>query len=233
MGYLERLRGLGLGLGERYIEFERDAWITMAVQLPHEIDSVIAEKHDQLDDPDMVRLHQLLSSALDWSADDLRIVEIADLVERLNIRAVRAGEEVNPDGLNDQFVAFLDATMVESLPVAKRLVAILEERGWKGWTRIEQVPTDRLNLAWIGFGGAARSGARTRAARPALAPALDQHPGLRPRTAEVYRSLLRRHSCHRSGDVQLGRLDTETIRERAQRAGAGVSKAMIAKRPRM
>ena len=147
MGYLERLRGLGLGLGERYIEFERDAWIMMAVQMPHEIDSVIAEKHDQLDDPDMVRLHQLLSSALDWSADDLRIVEIADVVERLNIRAVRAGEEVNPDGLNDQFVAFLDATMVESLPVAKRLVAILEERGWKGWTRIEQVPTDRLNLA--------------------------------------------------------------------------------------
>ncbi|NKE60990.1 MerR family transcriptional regulator, partial [Lentzea sp. PSKA42] len=22
---------------------------------------------------------------------------------------------------------------------------ILEERGWKGWTRIEQVPADRLN----------------------------------------------------------------------------------------
>jgi hypothetical protein len=24
-------------------------------------------------------------------------------------------------------------------------VAILEERGWRGWTRIERVPADRLN----------------------------------------------------------------------------------------
>jgi hypothetical protein len=60
------------------------------------------------------------------------------------IRAVEAGE-VGPDGVDDQFVDLLDATMVESAPAAKRLVAILEERGWKGWTRIERVPADRLN----------------------------------------------------------------------------------------
>jgi hypothetical protein len=35
--------------------------------------------------------------------------------------------------------------MVETAPAAKRLVAILEERGWRGWTRIERVPADRLN----------------------------------------------------------------------------------------
>jgi hypothetical protein len=60
------------------------------------------------------------------------------------IRAVEAGE-VGPDGVDDQFAALLDATMVESAPAAERLVAILEERGWRGWTRIERVPTDRLN----------------------------------------------------------------------------------------
>lgn len=52
--YLGRLRGLGIG--EVYIELERDAWIMLAAQIP-DIDAVIAEKHRQLDeDPDMTRL---------------------------------------------------------------------------------------------------------------------------------------------------------------------------------
>jgi hypothetical protein len=33
----------------------------------------------------------------------------------------------------------LDATAVESSPVAERLLEILQERGWRGWTRIERV----------------------------------------------------------------------------------------------
>jgi hypothetical protein len=100
-----------------------------------------------------VKLYSLLSGALDWPADDPRVVEVADIMERLMIRAVEAGEvgevseagEVSVDGGDDPFVDLLDATMVESSPAAKRLVAILEERGWKGWTRIERVPADRPN----------------------------------------------------------------------------------------
>jgi hypothetical protein len=58
------------------------------------------------------------------------------------IRAVEAGE-VGDDDFDDPFVELLDATTVESAPVAERLLAILQERGWKGWTRIERVPADR------------------------------------------------------------------------------------------
>ncbi|MFJ4623916.1 MerR family transcriptional regulator [Streptomyces sp. NPDC088812] len=139
--YLDRLRGLGVE--ERYIERERDAWIMVAAQVPHLIDSVIAEKHEQLDDPDMVQLYSLFREAPDWSPDDPRVVEVADIVERLMVRAVEAGE-VGADGFDDQFVDLLDSTMVESSPGAERVVAILEERGWRGWTRIERVPADRL-----------------------------------------------------------------------------------------
>ncbi|MEU6535076.1 MerR family transcriptional regulator [Streptomyces sp. NPDC047000] len=142
VGYLDRLRGLGVE--ERYIEMERDAWIMIAAQVPHLIDSVIAKKHEELDDPDMVRLYTLLSGALDWPTDDPRIVEVADIMERLMTRAVQAGEVSADDGIDDQFVDLLDSTMVESSPSAARLLAILEERGWRGWTRIEQVPADRL-----------------------------------------------------------------------------------------
>ncbi|MER6690240.1 MerR family transcriptional regulator [Streptomyces minutiscleroticus] len=141
--YLDRLRGLGVE--ERYIEMERDAWIMIAAQVPHRIDAVIAKKHEELDDPDMVKLYGILDEALDWPVDDLRMVEIADLLERLMIRAVEAGEVGGDDGIDDQFVDLLDSTMAESSPGAARLLAILEERGWKGWTRIERVPADRLD----------------------------------------------------------------------------------------
>jgi hypothetical protein len=57
------------------------------------------------------------------------------------IRAVEAGE-VGDDGFDDSFVDLLDSTTVRSAPAAGRLLAILEERGWKGWTRIERVPAD-------------------------------------------------------------------------------------------
>ncbi|MFF0494135.1 MerR family transcriptional regulator [Nocardia sp. NPDC004068] len=141
VAYLDRLRGLGVQ--EPYIERERDAWIMVAAQVPHLIEAVIAEKHRQLDDPDMVKLYGFLRGALDWPADDPRIVEIADILERLRIRAVRAGA-VDGDGFDDGLVNLLDSVVLESSPGVERVIAILEERGWRGWTRIERVPVDRL-----------------------------------------------------------------------------------------
>ncbi|MFE1928125.1 MerR family transcriptional regulator [Streptomyces asoensis] len=141
--YLERLRGLGVE--GRYIEMERDAWIMIAAQVPHSIDSFIAKKHEELNDPDMVKLYSLLSGALDWPADDPRIVEVADIMEHLMIRALEAGEVGADDGIDDQFVDLLDSTMAESSPHAAGLLATLEERGWSGWTRIDRVPADRLD----------------------------------------------------------------------------------------
>jgi DNA-binding transcriptional MerR regulator len=135
--YLDRLRGLGVD--ERYIALERDSWIMIAAQVPHEIDAVIAAKHAELDDPDTVELYRLLSQAIDWPVDDPRLEALADLLERLMIRAMEAGE-VGTDPFEDPFVDLLDATMIEASPIAERLLAILEERGWKGWTRIERLP---------------------------------------------------------------------------------------------
>jgi hypothetical protein len=102
---------------------------------------VIAKKRQELADPDMVRLYRLLSQALDWPADDPRIVEIADILERLMARALDAGEELSVE-FDDPFVDLLDATMLEASPLAGRLLAILGERGWRGWTRIERLPPE-------------------------------------------------------------------------------------------
>lgn len=139
--YLDTVRGLGVD--ERYVEMERDAWIMVAAQVPDEIDSIMAKKHQELEDPDTQRLYLLLSEGLDWEADDPRVLEVADLLERLLIRAVEAGE-VGDGWSDDAFVDLLDSSTVEASPVAERMVAILQERGWKGWTRIERVPADRI-----------------------------------------------------------------------------------------
>ncbi len=141
VGYLDRLRGLGVD--ERYIGLERDSWIMIAAQLPQRINALIAAKQSDLDDPDMVTLYRLLSEAIDWPEDDPRVVELADLIERLLVRALDAGEpEIDIDGLDDPFVDLLDTTAADAAPIANRLLTILEQRGWRGWTRIERPPDD-------------------------------------------------------------------------------------------
>ncbi|WP_449276736.1 MerR family transcriptional regulator [Leucobacter sp. GX24907] len=142
VGYLDRLRELGVEEG--YIERERDAWIVVAAQVPDRIDAIIAKKHDDLDDPDVVRLYSLVSTALDWSADDPRVIETADILDRITTRAAEAGD-MDDDGLDDQVVALLDAAVAETSPAAERLLSLLEERGWKGFTRFERMPAGKHN----------------------------------------------------------------------------------------
>lgn len=144
VGYLDRLRDLGVD--ERYIQLERNGWIMIAAQVPDRIDSVVERKHADLNDPTTVRLYQLLSGALNWSVDDPRIVEVADCLEQLMVRAVQAGE-VDDLGLDDGFVDLLDTASVQTSPVALRLRTILEERGWNGWIRTERVPTGRRTIS--------------------------------------------------------------------------------------
>ena len=139
IGYLDRLRNLGVD--QRYLELERDAWIMVAAQVPDQIDSMMVLKHAALDDPDMVRLYGLLSGAIEWSVDDPRVVEVADLLDAINQRAVGTGVP-RQDGFEDRFVELLDSTMEASAPLAKRLIALMEERGWTGWTRPERIPLD-------------------------------------------------------------------------------------------
>jgi len=160
--YLDRLRSIGVE--ERYIELERDAWILVAAQVPDEIEAIMVAKHEELDDPDMVALYALLGDALDWAEDDPRVVQVADVIERLMVRAVRAGR-VGGAQLESPFTDLLDATMLESAPAAQRLLAILEERGWKGWTNIERIPMDRVEALSAEEVGAAAGTDSERVAR--------------------------------------------------------------------
>lgn len=135
VGYLDRLRGLGVG--EEYIEKERDAWIMVAAQLPDEIDAMMERKHRDLDEPEMQRLYALFGHAIDMDVDDPRIEEAADILDHILTRAEAVGE-LNVDGFDDPFADLMDTTMVEAAPAAARLLELLAQRGWRGWTRIER-----------------------------------------------------------------------------------------------
>jgi integrase len=63
---------------------------------------------------------------------------------------------------------------------------------------------------------------------------ITQRPGLRPRTVELYRWLLRKHIAPYIGGVELGKLSTAVIRQwRAERLEADVSESILAKSYRL
>jgi hypothetical protein len=122
---------------------------------PDRIDDYIADKQRQLDHDDVVRLYRMLGDALDWSEGDDRVVELVDLLERMIVRDVQErGADLGADAFDDPFVDLLDTTVVKTSPIAGRIMALLEERGWKGWTRLEEVPPEwRSGLGRAGASG--------------------------------------------------------------------------------
>ena len=123
------------------VESERDGWILVAARWPDRIPEVMSAKHAQLDDPRLVRLYRLLSELLEVDADhDPRLEEAADIMAALAEQAYAAGE-LNLDDVahDDLAVDVLGAMVIESDPRAQRLLDLMRERGWAGWTRLERL----------------------------------------------------------------------------------------------
>jgi DNA-binding transcriptional MerR regulator len=140
ISYLDRLREIGAS--ERMVEAERDAWILVAARWPDRIREVMAAKFAQLEDPQLVRLYRVGSELLesDVSEDDPRLAEVADILASLAEQAYASGELNRDEVANDDLaVDLLDALPVESDPRAQRLVDLMRERGWAGWTRLERL----------------------------------------------------------------------------------------------
>lgn len=139
--YLDRLRAAGAP--EAVIEPERDAWILMAARWPEALPAMMADKVAQLDDPNVVRLYQLIGRiADDWQDEEL-LRETADLMVELLEQAAAGGaleqqDVITPD---DAFIGLVDSFAEASHPVVPRLRALIAEQGWTGWTRLEKRDT--------------------------------------------------------------------------------------------
>jgi DNA-binding transcriptional MerR regulator len=139
VAYLARCRELGVN--ERVIEIERDSWILIAAQAPDQVPGLMEMKHQQIEDPKVRELLVELGEYIECAPDDPRLVELADRMEAFLYAAGDAASEAAPAeefSLSPELIALLDSAFIDSFPAARRLLDLLEERGWTGWTMIER-----------------------------------------------------------------------------------------------
>jgi DNA-binding transcriptional MerR regulator len=137
VAYLDRLRALGLP--ELLVEGERDSWILVAAQLPEQMAFYMAMKQQQLDDPATVELYRDIADAITWQADDPRLDALRDRLVNLLDAADEEGMVADDEQMTDELAELLDSVFLDSVPVAPRLLQLLEERGWRGWTKLERI----------------------------------------------------------------------------------------------
>lgn len=141
VAYLDRLRELGVS--ERMIDGERDGWILIAARWPDRISEWMPEKFEQLEDPQVVRLYRVLGDCMEDETDDATLEEAADILVGIIEQASANGQlDQQDDAFNDvPFVDLLDALVVESSQQGEKLLALMRERGWSGWTVMERTDT--------------------------------------------------------------------------------------------
>lgn len=138
VAYLDRMRELGFP--QHVIEIERDSWILIAAQIPEQVPAFIAIKHAQIEQPVIRRLYLDVAELAECAPDDPRLPLLADRLEALlEADAADATGTDDEQPISDDLVTLLDAAFIESFPCALRLLRLLEERGWTGWTNIRRL----------------------------------------------------------------------------------------------
>ena len=140
--YLSRLREIGAS--ERMVDAERDGWIILSARWPERVSEWIPAKLEELADPRIVRLYRVLSEIFDSdTGDESRLAEAADIMAALAEQAYNSGD-ITPDEIahDDVPINLLDDLAAETDPRSQRLVALMRERGWTGWNRMERLPRE-------------------------------------------------------------------------------------------
>lgn len=136
--YLARLRALGVS--QRLVDGERDAWILVAAQMPGEMEAFMRVKDALLDKPDVVEWYRALDEWVDWEPGDPRLEALADRLVELHEAAEQTTAESAFDvEISDELAGLLDAVFVASVPSASHLMRLLEARGWRGWSKTQRI----------------------------------------------------------------------------------------------
>ena len=136
VAYLDELRSLGVS--DRGVAMERDGWILVAARAPDRAVEWAGAKRVQLEDVQFRELYLAFDRAFDLAPDDPALVAVADRVcaflSRVEAELGSSGEEE----ISEQLVPLLDSWILPSSPGWLRLQALVEQRGWRGWTQIER-----------------------------------------------------------------------------------------------
>jgi DNA-binding transcriptional MerR regulator len=129
VAYLDRLREIGIS--DRLIESERDAWILLAARMPEHVGTWATEKRVGFDDPEFRRLYLAYDVAYDWDPDDPRLAQIAADALTLML-ALYAGKEPT------------DADMM--IMNDREVLALISSHALKSpaWTRLEELASAEM-----------------------------------------------------------------------------------------
>lgn len=141
IAYLARVRELGFH--ERIVEVERDSWILINAQVPDAVPHLMGIKRAVIEEPATRDLFELFGRIADCDEDDPRLEPLADelaaMLDELERAAAARGPTAEaPPPISADLAELLDAAFRESLPSAGRLMVLLEQRGWTGFTNIRR-----------------------------------------------------------------------------------------------
>ena len=138
VAYLDRLRELGFS--DLFVGGERDAWILVAAQLPDQMPLYMATKQQQLDDPSTLAQYRELADVIHWAPNDPRLPALCDrfvaLMERMESEDAEQAD--GPRRMPDDLARLLDEVFRRKVPAARRILTLLDERGWTGWTNLKR-----------------------------------------------------------------------------------------------
>ncbi len=89
--------------------------------------------------PETLELLRALEQAIDREPDDARLPALADQLAALLDQAMAAYDPADDPELPEGFVELVDSAFYDAIPAARRLVELLTERGWSGWTDLKAV----------------------------------------------------------------------------------------------
>ncbi|MFF3226842.1 MerR family transcriptional regulator [Nocardia suismassiliense] len=140
--FLEHLRALGVD--ERIIEVERDGWIPLSAHSPDRIPEFMARKQSQLVDSPLIDFYLTLSRALDQTDNDPILIDLVDTISTyLTQLADQHGDEYVGGNIDPSLATLLDTLARDTATSIHRLIELLRERGWTGWTKLERVDPPR------------------------------------------------------------------------------------------
>lgn len=124
---LDQLREIGVS--ERAVQVERDAWIMMAALSPEQIASWAEQKLAALADPELGRLYLAVDQAQDWDLDDPRLARLAGDMIAWQDQFRRGRDQVPLDAVADPAVVTLMFEHVaDEFPVWRRLGEVAAEQ---------------------------------------------------------------------------------------------------------
>ena len=129
-----------IGISERTIAMERDAWILLAATYPEMLDDALTWKHITTNDPVYQELFVEMDRAFDWDPDDPRLVDLAnrcvDVMEKLD-PAEAAAEYVSGWSVDSARYHLISDHGSEDSPAWNRLNELVDElsrkRGYPTW----------------------------------------------------------------------------------------------------